>query len=71
MKERRDKVELAPGYISEPRFWDGVEQEIEALDPLDFLEFVEAGHPPVPPRPGFFEELRERLRGLVRRRSQT
>ena len=71
MGRRSSQIKFGPGWIREPRFWDGVEQEIEALDWLDLEEFLEADALPYEPRPGFFEELRDRLRGLVRARYQT
>ena len=50
------------------RFWDGVESEIEALDPADFALFLEADRLAIEPRGGFERSLETRLRGLVRRR---
>jgi hypothetical protein len=71
MRESEKRKELAPAWVSEPSFWEGVEREVEALDVVDLGEFLAADAAPVTPRPGFFQELRERLRGLVRSRYST
>ncbi len=71
MDERRMKTELAPAWVRESRFWEGVEQEIEALDWRDLAEFLECVGDPVEARAGFYEELRERLRTFVRTRYGT
>ena len=49
-------------------FWDGVESEIEALDPADFALFVGADRLAIEPRRGFERNLETQLRALVRRR---
>lgn len=71
MSEKGEKIELAPAWIRDARFWDGVEHEVEELDVHDFAEFLESGEQAIEPRPGFFEGLRERLRAFVRSRYST
>ena len=50
------------------RFWEGVESEIEALDPADFALFLGAHQLGIEPRPGFESALGAHLGALVRRR---
>ena len=49
-------------------FWDGVESEIEALDPADFSLFLGADRLALEPRRGFEWNLETQLRAIVRRR---
>jgi hypothetical protein len=49
-------------------FWDGVESEIEALDPADFALFLRADRLAIEPRHGFERNLETHLRAVVRRR---
>lgn len=65
MSESGKRILAAGGAWSRAAFWDAVEVEIEGLDPLDFLEFLEAGRFGLRAHPGFWEALREDLRRLV------
>jgi hypothetical protein len=49
-------------------FWDGVEQEIEALDWDDFELFLSAGELAIEPRPAFEQALASHLRASFRAR---
>jgi hypothetical protein len=50
------------------RFWDGVESEIESLDPADLALFLGADRLDIEPRPAFERCLETHLRALGRRR---
>jgi hypothetical protein len=49
-------------------FWDGVEQEIEALDWTDFALFMSADELAIEPRPAFARALSSHLRTIFRAR---
>ena len=49
-------------------FLDAVEREIDALDPAELIEFLEADDLPIDPRPAFESGLRAHL--LTRFRSR-
>jgi hypothetical protein len=72
MKQRGESVRHAgsrPGRIPHgQRFWDEVEQEIEALDWHDLAEFLAAEHGPFEPAAEFREDLRAQLLAFVRSR---
>jgi hypothetical protein len=59
--------ELQP--YEEQRFWDSVDEEIDAMDWQDFQEFLSADQLPHQPRPSFEVRLRQRLRALMLRRN--
>ncbi len=71
MGESSSKLRAAPGRVRDSRFWDGVEEEVEAPDVHDLAEFLTADALPFAPRPEFFAELREELRSLVKKRYST
>ncbi len=63
----RDSVVASAAWLR-AEFCDEVEHEIEELDSLDFVDFLEADREPVPVRAEFRRELRGKLREFVRTR---
>jgi hypothetical protein len=49
-------------------FWDGVECEVEALDPGDFALFLGADALEIEPRPAFARSLSRHVAALARTR---
>jgi hypothetical protein len=72
MSERDTRMHAQPRKAASgrfgARFWDGVESEIESLDPADFALFLGADRLDIQPRPAFERGLETHLRALVRRR---
>lgn len=64
-----ERTDLRYGPWQEARFWDevGDEVNVETLRWRDFTLFVSPSGPLEPPDPAFSDDLREHLRGLVRR----
>jgi hypothetical protein len=68
MSDERDKSLGEAASWLRATFWDEVEREVETLDWLDFIEFLEADGLELPVRAEFQQELRGRLREFIRLR---
>jgi hypothetical protein len=71
MSDERKKMPSQSGAWLRSTFWDEVEVEIEEIDWLEFIEFLEADAPDIPIRSAFREGLRSQLRDFVRTRYST
>lgn len=64
-KRPGDRPEAGPGQRPSTSHATGLESD---FDPVEFAEFLDADESPIPIDPGFKEQLRERLWGMVRER---